>query len=156
MSKHRCRETAQIADNKLQLLRKNLVVRKGESNISETDMDDPREDIEDSMPVAKPGIKFLVPQHKCDDYHYHDMDQLGPPQVDSPQPGDETEDSELERELDMEHGGDAEAVLLRAQQQSRQSTERRVDSGIREHQKGTFRSDSNTDSTHRAEARERE
>ena len=64
---------SRITDGRFQLLRKNLVVSAKGPNSS-----DPWEDIEDSTPVAKSDVEFLIPVWKGDDYHYGIMDEDRP------------------------------------------------------------------------------
>jgi hypothetical protein len=70
-SRHPWRETARVADNKFQLLRKNLV----DSTVDSTSYDalrseDAWDDVKASVLVAKLGVRFWLPQPKGDDYYY--------------------------------------------------------------------------------------
>ena len=124
-SRHPWRETARIADNKLQLLRKDLVVSTANSDTyDDLEPRDPWDEIEDSMPVAQPGLKFFVPQQKAGDYHYSPLDvegrsSEGQPDLEAVEPGPEPEPGS---EPEPGYGEASESIPLRTPKLPAQAT----------------------------------
>lgn len=67
-NKHPHREIARVADNKFQLVRKNL--RSTGQTSERVDEENAWDDVMDEVPVAKPNVQFWTPQGKGSDYRY--------------------------------------------------------------------------------------